>query len=80
VATAVEGSEDLVVPRETGWLVPTDDADALAAALIEAASDRERLRRYGEAGRERVELHFTPGRVVDAYERLWAGVLGYQIP
>jgi starch synthase (maltosyl-transferring) len=80
VATAVEGSEDLVVPGETGWLVPTDDADALAAALIEAASDRERLRRYGEAGRERVEMHFTPGRVVDAYERLWAGVLGYQIP
>ncbi len=39
VATAVEGTEDLVVPGETGWLVPPADPDALAAAL-----DRRRLR------------------------------------
>ncbi len=80
VATAVEGTEDLVVPGETGWLVPPVDVDALAAALAEAASDRDRLRHFGEAGRARVELFFTPARVVDAYERLWAGVLGYEVP
>lgn len=78
-ATAVEGSEDLVVPGETGWLVPPADPAALAAALIEAASDRDRLRRFGETGRARVEAHFTPKHVVDAYERLWAGILGYAI-
>ncbi len=78
VATAVEGTEDLVVPGETGWLVPPGDPDALARALIEAASDRERLRRFGEAGRARVESHFTAARAIDAYERLWAGILGYE--
>jgi glycosyltransferase involved in cell wall biosynthesis len=78
VATAVEGTEDLVVPGETGWLVPPGNADALAAALIRAASDRDRLRRFGEAGRTRVESLFTPAPVVEDYERLWAGALGYE--
>jgi glycosyltransferase involved in cell wall biosynthesis len=80
VATSVEGTEDLVVPGATGWLVPPADSDALARALLDAASDPDRLRRFGDAGRARVESEFTPGGVIDAYERLWAGVLGYEIP
>jgi starch synthase (maltosyl-transferring) len=80
VATSVEGTEDLVVPGATGWLVPPGGAGALAAALLDAASDPDRLRRFGEAGRARVEAHFTLGRVVAAYERLWAGILGYEPP
>jgi starch synthase (maltosyl-transferring) len=79
VGTKVEGTEDLVVPDQTGWLVPPADSEALAAALLEAASDRDRLRRFGEAARSRVEASFTPTRVVEAYERLWAGVLGLEL-
>jgi glycosyltransferase involved in cell wall biosynthesis len=80
VATEVEGTEDLVVPGKTGWLVPPGVTSALTSALREAAADADRLRRYGEAGRGRVEVHFTPARVVEAYERLWSGVLGYASP
>ncbi|MEW4569692.1 glycosyltransferase [Tautonia sp. JC769] len=76
VASAVEGTEDLVVAGETGWLVPPGDAEALASALIEAAADRRRLQRFGRAGRDRVERHFTIDRVVEAYGDLWAAVLG----
>ena len=76
VGTAVEGTEDLVVPGQTGWLVPPGDPGALADALLEAAADPSRLARFGESGRARVEAGFTPARVVEAYERLWAGVLG----
>ena len=47
VATAVEGSEDLVTPGQTGWLVPPHDPPALGQALLEAASDPARRRRYG---------------------------------
>jgi glycosyltransferase involved in cell wall biosynthesis len=78
VATAVEGTEDLVVPGETGWLVRPADSEALAAALREATTDRDRLIKFGEAGRLRVETHFTQGRVVEAYEHLWAAVLGLE--
>jgi starch synthase (maltosyl-transferring) len=76
VATAVEGTEDLVIPGRTGWLVRPGDRESLADTLIEAASDPGRLCRFGEAARGRVEAEFTPARVVEAYERLWAGVLG----
>jgi glycosyltransferase involved in cell wall biosynthesis len=79
VGTSVEGLEDLVVPGETGWLVPPGDSGALARALLESTADPGRLRRYGEAGRDRVEAGFTPGRVVEAYERLWAGLLGLEL-
>jgi len=77
VATAVEGSEDLVVPGETGWLVPPGDPAALAAALLDAASDLTRLRRFGDAARARAEAGFDPARTVLAYERLWARLLGF---
>lgn len=75
-ASAVEGSEDLIVPGETGWLVPPGDPSALADALLDAASDPSRLLRFGEAARARAEAEFNPSRTVSAYERLWAGLLG----
>ena len=78
VATAVEGSEDLVLPDRTGWLVPPGSPGPLAEVLLSAAADPGRLRRYGEAGRERVAAEFTPGRVVEAYDRLWSRLLGYE--
>ncbi len=77
VATAVEGTEDLVVPGQTGWLVPPRDPAALSQALLEAVDDPERCRRYGAAARLRVEREFSIESTVAAYERLWAGVLGY---
>jgi starch synthase (maltosyl-transferring) len=78
VATAVEGSEDLVTPGQTGWLVPPRDPAALGQALLEAALDPESRRRYGAAGRARVEAEFSLERMVIAYERLWAGLLGLE--
>ncbi len=80
VGTAVEGTEDLVVPGQTGWLVPPRDPAALAQALDEAADDPERCRRYGEAARLRVEHEFSIDATVAAYERLWAALLGYSLP
>ncbi len=80
VATAVEGSEEMVEPGRTGWLVPPGDSAALAAAMLDAASDPDRLRRYGEAGRARVESRFGLGRAIAMYEALWAGLLGLEWP
>ncbi len=77
VATAVEGTEDLVVPGRTGWLVPPRDPEALARALLEAAADPARCRRFGAAGYERVLAGFTLDQMSQAYQGLWAGVLGF---
>jgi starch synthase (maltosyl-transferring) len=78
VATAVEGSEDLVIPGQTGWLVAPHDPAALGQALLEAALDPERRRRFGAAGRARVEAEFSLTSMVLAYERLWARLLGLE--
>ena len=80
VATAVEGTEDLVLPRQTGWLVPPRDTDSLAHALLEAARDPALCQLMGQNGRDHAMRAFSLEHTVAAYERLWARILGYQIP
>jgi len=80
IGTAVEGTEDLIVPGQTGWLVPPSNVVALTKALLEAADSPECCLRYGEAGRQRVEREFSLERTLAAYENLWARVLGFEVP
>lgn len=54
VTTRVRGCRELVTDGETGWLVPTRSASALAEAMTAALDDPARARRFGAAGRERV--------------------------
>jgi glycosyltransferase involved in cell wall biosynthesis len=68
------------VPGQTGWLVPPHDPEALSRALLEAANSPERCVRYGQQARLRVEREFSLARTVEAYEHLWAGVLGLRLP
>jgi starch synthase (maltosyl-transferring) len=80
VATAVEGSEDLVIPGRNGWLVPPRHPELLASALVQAASVPDLCRSYGLEGRARVEREFSLKRTIVAYEQLWCGLLGYEMP
>lgn len=73
VASAVGGIPEIVLPGETGHLVgfePGDDgfgspadpdafARELAARITEVLEDGSLARRMGEAGRQRVEEHFS---------------------
>ncbi|MBI5481087.1 MAG: glycogen synthase [Deltaproteobacteria bacterium] len=59
VASAVGGIQEVVVPEETGLLVPPADPRALADALNRVLRDRQWARRLGLAGRQRVEDHFS---------------------
>jgi glycosyltransferase involved in cell wall biosynthesis len=80
IGTRVEGTEDLVVPGQTGWLVTPKDVEALSQALIGAHDSPETCRRYGAAGRKRVQDSFSLKETITAYERLWAGILGLKFP
>ncbi|MEP9378778.1 glycosyltransferase [Aquabacter sp. CN5-332] len=74
VATAVNGIPEAIVDGVTGFLVPLQDPDALAKALLTLANDPELLVRMGEAGRARAEAVFGPARfdraVADFYGRM----------
>lgn len=52
ISTDLEGVQGMVRNGDTGWLVAVDDADALAAALDQAVTDRVELHRRGERARE----------------------------
>ena len=65
VATQVGGVGELVVDGTTGWLLPANDASALAAALVAALNDPAEAERRGRQGRELLADHDP----VAAYER-----------
>lgn len=72
VATPVGGNPEVVIDRETGWLVP-GCASTIADAIAALALDGRRRRQMGEAGRWRVMRHFTKQQMVDAYASRYLG-------
>ena len=58
VATAVSGLPEVIVPGETGWLVPPQDPQALAGAILAALKDPAGARRRAQAGRDLVAREF----------------------
>ncbi len=66
VATDVPGHREVVIPGETGLLVPAEDPGALAEAVAALLADPARRRSMGEAGRRRVLKEFGLGAMVDS--------------
>lgn len=61
VASAQGGLPEIVVPGETGLLVPPNDPQALADAVCELVAKPEIAQLMGAKGRARVEQHFALG-------------------
>jgi glycosyltransferase involved in cell wall biosynthesis len=66
VATAVGGSPEAVEHGVTGLLVPRQDPEALAKAVIELLLDPERRERMGRAAAQRALTVFDEERLVGA--------------
>jgi glycosyltransferase involved in cell wall biosynthesis len=58
VATRSGGATELVVDGATGWLVPINDSQALANAVISLLSSHETRQRFGKQAKERVQTMF----------------------
>jgi glycosyltransferase involved in cell wall biosynthesis len=74
ISTDCGGPATAIVSGETGLLTPVGDAHALAEAMQTLWEQPDLRRRMGQAGRQRVEEHFSTekaGRVyLDTYARL----------
>jgi len=70
IATDMGGAREIVVPGETGFLVPLEDAVALAQAIVSLLRDAEKRRTMGEAARARVLAYFDARRMVARFERV----------
>ena len=75
VSTAVGGVPELVRDRETGLLVPSEDAGALAQALQALVDDPAQRQAMGAAARRHAVAHFDIRHTVRGYEQLYERLL-----
>lgn len=69
VASRVSGIPEVVEDGVTGWLVPPEDPEALAATLARVLDDPDEARRRGEAGRRRVDERFRPAVAAETWKK-----------
>jgi L-malate glycosyltransferase len=74
VATHVGGADELVVPDQTGVLVPASEPAAMADALERLLRDPEERIAMGQAARARAEQVFSLDRMVQQYTDLYLEV------
>lgn len=70
VTTAAGGAAEVVVDRETGFVVPCGAVEELATALGRLLEDRELRRQMGRTGQERVRREFALDRWVRRMEEI----------
>lgn len=75
VGSHVDGIPEVVEHGETGLLIPPDSPPALAAAIVELLTDTDKARRFGDAGRLRVEALFDADRMAREYNALYGELL-----
>jgi glycosyltransferase involved in cell wall biosynthesis len=71
VATAVDGTRELIRDGETGWLVPAGDAAALAERLALVLGDPGTADAVGSSGAAFVRENFSVERMVAAFESVY---------
>jgi glycosyltransferase involved in cell wall biosynthesis len=75
VATRGSGFAEIIEHGVNGWLVPPDDAEALADTVIEALRDRDRLLAVGSAASRRAQdfrMDLMLERLTDLYHDVLA--------
>jgi mannosyltransferase len=80
VASGSVTGADVLVPGETGVLVPRENPQALADAIGELVVDPEKRRRMGRAAYELARDRFYPQRNALAVEAVYDSLLGRPAP
>ncbi|MBJ7536848.1 glycosyltransferase family 4 protein [Marinomonas transparens] len=70
VAANVGGIPDIVIHEETGLLVPPNDSESLAQAIIKLSLDKPLQSRLTECAKSRLEK-YTPKAMADSYHSLY---------
>ena len=75
IATAVGGVPELVKDGISGILVPPQNPEALAKAMIQLAQNSSLRQKMGEAARQYAMEYFSVERMAKEYERLYTKLL-----
>ncbi len=75
VATTAGGIPEVVVDKKTGILAPPKSPKALADAIIQLLSNKEKAKEMGESGLKRVKTMFNVSRMVEGTEKAYIEVI-----
>lgn len=75
IVTDVPGCRHFVVDNQQGYLVPTEDAKALADAIEKLVADKELRQKMGDAARQRVLNNFTEQHVISDVQTVYSELL-----
>jgi len=76
VASHVGGNVEIVEDGQTGLLVPPQDSQALAAAILRLLRDPDLARRLAQSGHNYVAQKYSFERLVDSTDQLYTELLG----
>ena len=72
IATAVGGNLDSVISGKTGFLVPSENTDALSEALVGLISNEVDRQQMGHSARELVKSQFSLQHCIRGYEKVYS--------
>jgi glycosyltransferase involved in cell wall biosynthesis len=75
VAARVGGTPEIIVDGVDGLLVPTQDPQALAQAMLRILQDADFARRLSRAGQVKMQTHFGFDRLIAQLEQLYSNSL-----
>jgi glycosyltransferase involved in cell wall biosynthesis len=75
VVTDVGGNKEAVVDGVTGFVVPPNDPNALAQALVKLANNEYLRKQYSRASLERISTEFTIEACVNKYDLFYKNLI-----
>jgi len=77
VATAVDGTPEVVIDKKTGLLVPPKDVDKLAEAIVSMFKNPERRKKMAENGYRLFKEKFTINKMLKRYEEAYEQAVNF---
>jgi glycosyltransferase involved in cell wall biosynthesis len=71
ISFSIDGAPEVVVPGQTGILVPLNDTDALAEAMVDLGSNSELRGEFGQQGRALCLEQFDHRKMVEQIEAVY---------
>ena len=75
LATAVDGTPEMIRHKENGWLVPARDQQTLAAAMLLLLGDQNLREQLGSNGRRDAVARFSTERFATEVHAFYRGIL-----